>query len=200
MCAWKPGRNCLRRAPFSPVRGVCIAILLAAPGVSVAQDLCSDYLSWSNCINKRRPQHYGIDFGGVAGTEVISATHGTVTQRNFDECSGHGLTVRTDFRATHEDKEGPVFVRYAHVEGYANVVPGLKLKPGDPIGTTIPLRHTPCHGSREHVHYELRVFGNARRHINPHPYWVDGEGRPTCFRDGMIVPPGKAVVPIRCKP
>lgn len=130
---------------------------------------------------------------------MISATHGTVTQRNFDECSGHGLTVKTDFRATHEDKEGPVFVRYAHVEGYPHVVTGLMLKPGDPIGTTIPLRHTKCLGSREHVHYELRVFGNPKRHINPHAYWADGEGKVTCFREAMTVPPGKAVAPIRCK-
>jgi murein DD-endopeptidase MepM/ murein hydrolase activator NlpD len=177
-----------------------VLLLLLTAGTAAAQDLCSDYLSRTNCINRGREIHDGIDFGGVKGTEVISATYGTVEKRNFDECSGHGLTVKTDFRATHEDKEGPVFVRYAHVEGYTHVVPALKLKPGDPIGTTIPLRHTKCHSSREHVHYELRVFGNPRRHINPHAYWADGDGKVTCYRDGMTVPPGKAVAPIRCKP
>jgi len=163
-----------------------------------AQDLCSDYQSSINCIGKKRPVHNGIDFGGVAGTEVISATYGTLVERNFDECSGHGLTVKTDFRATHEGKEGPVYVRYAHVEGYERVVPGLQLKPGDPIGTTIPLRRTKCHGSREHVHYELRVLKNPRRHINPHAYWADGPGKVTCYKEDMTVPPGKAVAPIRC--
>lgn len=176
-----------------------LALLLAA-GAAAAQDLCSDYLSPINCVGKRRQVHHGIDFGGVAGTEVISATHGTVVKRNFDECSGHGLTVKTDFRALHDDKEGPVFVRYAHVEGYERVVPGLKLKPGDPLGVTVALRHTKCLGSREHVHYELRVFGNSKRHINPHAYWAEGDGKVTCYRDGMTVPPGKAVAPIRCAP
>jgi hypothetical protein len=74
------------------------ALLLTA-GTASAQDLCSDYLSKRNCINRSR-----------------------------------------EIRAVHEDKDGPVFLCYAHVEGYAHVVPGLKLKPGDPIGTTIPLR------------------------------------------------------------
>jgi len=181
-------------------RGLAIALLFAASGAAISQDLCSDYLTRKNCINRGRELHTGIDFGGVKGTEVISATYGTVEKRTFNECAGHGLTVKTDFRAAHEDKEGPVFVAYAHVEGYPHVVPGLKLKPGDPIGVTIPLRHTKCHGSREHVHYELRVFENPRRHINPHAFWADGENKVTCFRDGMTVPPGKAVAPIRCAP
>jgi murein DD-endopeptidase MepM/ murein hydrolase activator NlpD len=176
-----------------------IAVLTAASGIA-AQDLCSDYMSRTNCINRSRPIHDGIDFGGKAGTEVISATYGTVEKLTFNECAGAGVNVRTDFRAVHEDREGPVVAVYAHVEPYPHVVPGLKLKPGDPLGTTIPLRHTKCLNSREHVHYELRVFGNAKRHINPHAYWAEGEGKVTCFRDGMTVPPGKAVAPIRCKP
>ena len=169
-------------------------------GAALAQDLCSDYRSVRNCVFERRPIHNGIDFGGVAGTEVISATYGTVIRRNFDECSGHGLTVKTDFTARSGEIEGPVFVRYAHVEGYKDMQPGRALKPGDPIGTTIPLRHTPCHGSREHVHYELRINANPKLHINPHAYWADGDGKVTCFRDGMAVPAGKAVAPIRCTP
>src|SRR5262249_3072078 len=137
-------------------------------------------------------------FGGPEGSEAISATYGTVVRRNFDECSGHGLTVKTDFTAKHEDVEGPVYVRYAHVEGYDDMQPGKVLKPGDPIGKLIPLRHTPCHGSRTPVHYELRVLGNNKRHIDPHAYWADGPGKVTCYADGMTVPPGKAVAPRRC--
>ena len=183
----------------SPVRLVlALALLPAAAGAAIGQDLCSDYLSNMNCISQRRPIHHGIDFGGVAGTEVISATHGTVTRRNFDECSGHGLTVKTDFSAQAQGVEGPVFVRYAHVEAHEDVKAGRVLKPGDPIGRTIPLRRTKCHSSREHVHYELRVKADNKLHINPHAYWADGEGKVTCYKDGMTVPPGKAVVPIRC--
>lgn len=179
---------------------IVLFALLFAAGPTSAQDLCSDYLSRSNCVNKRRHIHHGLDFGGVAGTEVISATYGTVVRMQFDECSGHGIVVKTDIVARHEDREGPVYVRYAHVEAHGSLAPGQKLRPGDPLGTTIPLRHTRCHSSREHVHYEMRVFANPQRHINPHAYWADGEGKVTCFKDGMTVPPGKAVAPIRCAP
>jgi murein DD-endopeptidase MepM/ murein hydrolase activator NlpD len=179
---------------------ISIFLFLLGVGTAQAQDLCSDYLSRSNCINERRPVHHGADFGGVAGTEVISATYGTVVRRNYDDCSGYGLTVKTDFSARAGNVEGPVFVRYAHVEPYESIKPGHALKPGDPIGRTIPLRHTKCHGSREHVHYELRVKADDKLHINPHAYWADGEGKVTCFQPGMAVPPGKAVAPIRCAP
>ena len=52
---------------------VLLALLFFSSGAA-AQDLCSDYLSVTNCIQKKRQVHHGIDFGGVAGTEVISAT------------------------------------------------------------------------------------------------------------------------------
>lgn len=185
----------MRRVP----RSVCLALLLAA-APAAAQDLCSDYQSRINCVGKKRPVHNGIDFGGVAGTEVISATHGSFVRRNFDECSGHGVTVKTDFSASDASGEGPVFVRYAHVEAYPQIQAGQRLKPGDPLGTTIPLRKTKCHGSREHVHYELRIAADPKRHLNPHAYWADGANKVTCYRDGMTVPPDKAVVPIRCAP
>jgi len=174
------------------------ALLMLAAGTASAQDLCSDYLSRINCVGKKRPVHHGIDFGGVAGTEVISATYGTFVRRNFDECSGPGITVRTDFAASDGSGEGPVFVRYAHVEPYPSLKEGQKLKPGDPLGTTIPLRHTRCHDSREHVHYELRIQADRDRHINPHAFWADGDGKVTCYAESMAVPPGKAVAPIRC--
>ena len=190
------------RTTWSSILAALSALLalLPAAGTAFGQDLCSDYLSTRNCVFKRRALHHGIDFGGVAGTEVISATYGTFVRRNFDECSGHGITVKTDFKARHGDTEAPVYVRYAHVEAYPALKPGQLLKPGDPLGTTIPLRRTPCHGSREHVHYELRVNADPQRHIDPHAYWVDGEGKVTCYKDGMNVPPGKAVAPIRCAP
>ncbi|MCC6209947.1 MAG: peptidoglycan DD-metalloendopeptidase family protein [Burkholderiales bacterium] len=177
-----------------------IVLFLAAGEAASAQDLCSNYQSRVNCVGKKRPVHNGIDFGGVAGTEVISATHGTFVRRTFDECSGHGITVRTDFTARDAIGEGPVYVRYAHVEAYPNYKSGRQLSPGDPLGTTIPLRRTPCHASREHVHYELRIDADPKRHIDPHAYWADGPAKVTCYRNGMTVPPGKAVAPIRCAP
>lgn len=173
-------------------------LLLLFSGGAAAQILCSDYLSMTNCIGKGRQQHHGIDFPGDQGTEVISATHGTVVRHTFHECPGHGLIVRTGMRARHEALEGVVYVYYAHVQAYEHLVPGTKLQPGDPIGKIIPLRHTRCYGSREHVHYELRVGQNPKRHINPHQFWADGPGKVTCFQEGVEVPEGKAVRPVRC--
>lgn len=190
----------MRQVLPSLVRVLVIVLFLAAGEAASAQDLCSNYQSRVNCVGKKRPVHNGIDFGGVAGTEVISATHGTFVRRTFDECSGHGITVRTDFTARDAIGEGPVYVRYAHVEAYPNYKSGRQLSPGDPLGTTIPLRRTPCHASREHVHYELRIDADPKRHIDPHAYWADGPAKVTCYRNGMTVPPGKAVAPIRCAP
>ena len=189
----------MKRVPSNAARVVAAVIVLAASGAASAQDLCSDYQSRINCVGRKRLVHHGLDFGGVAGTEVISATHGTFVRRNFDECSGHGITVKTDFVAGDGSTQGPVFVRYAHVEAFPSLKPGQKLKPGDPLGTTIPLRHTKCHGSREHVHYELRIQADPKRHIDPHPFWADGPGKLTCYKDGMTVPAGKAIAPIRCE-
>ena len=182
-----------------PLFRICVfAALFAAAGTAIAQDICSDYLSRTNCVGGRRPVHRGADFGGQAGTEVISATHGTVVGKTFDKCAGHGIVIKTDIVARHEDVEGPVYVRYAHVEAYAELKVAQTVQPGDALGKIIPLRNTRCYGSREHVHYELRVMGNAERHISPHEFWADGAGKVTCLAAGASVPPGKAVAPLRC--
>jgi murein DD-endopeptidase MepM/ murein hydrolase activator NlpD len=173
-----------------------LLLLLAAP--AAAQTICSHYLSNVNCIGKNRAIHHGLDFPGDAGTEVISATHGTFVRRTFHECPGHGFFIRTDIRAQHEELEGPVYARYAHVEAHEHLQPGQKIKPGDRLGRIIPLRHTRCYGSREHVHYELRVGQSPKRHIDPHQFWLDGPGKVTCFRDDAAVPPKKTVAPLPC--
>jgi murein DD-endopeptidase MepM/ murein hydrolase activator NlpD len=175
------------------------SMLAAESAAAESARICSDYKSVINCAGKRRDIHDGADFRGDAGTEVISATHGTFVRRSFHECPGHGFFIRTDIVARHGDVEGPVYAAYWHAEALPHLKPGDVVKPGDPIGTIIPLRGTRCYSSAEHVHYELRVRDNARRHIDPHPFWVDGPGRPGCYRPGMTVPPGKAVAPLRCE-
>ena len=175
-------------------------VLLTAGGcTSISSQICSDYQSTVNCMSGNRGDfHTGIDFRGRAGSEVISATHGTVVARTFSECAGHGIRIRTDIIARHEDVEGPVFASYVHTEALESLKISQKARPGDVIGKIIPLRRTPCYGSTEHVHYELRVGNAAKRHINPHQFWADGPGKVTCFREGVSVPPGKATAPLRC--
>jgi murein DD-endopeptidase MepM/ murein hydrolase activator NlpD len=181
-------------------RGTSLIFLLLLGTGAGAAEICSNYRSESNCAGSRRPLHEGIDFRGDTGTVVVSATHGTVVRFEFSECAGNSITVRTDIVARHEDVEGPVYARYVHTEPLEELKVGQKLRPGDPIGRIIPLRKTRCYSSATHTHYELRVRDSARRHINPHPYWVGGEGRHGCYRPGMEVPAGKAVAPLRCPP
>jgi murein DD-endopeptidase MepM/ murein hydrolase activator NlpD len=179
------------------LRFTALVLILAGCAADTGR-VCSDYQSIINCAGKRRDIHDGIDFRGPAGTEVISATHGTFVRRSFHECPGHSFTIRTDIVARHGEVEGPVYAAYVHAEALPHLKPGQKVKPGDPVGRIIPLRGTSCYASAEHVHYELRVRDNARRHINPHQFWVDAPRTMTCLTDGLVVPPGKAVVPLRC--
>jgi murein DD-endopeptidase MepM/ murein hydrolase activator NlpD len=180
---------------------VAVALLwiaMAAPAQAAGKLICSDYRSRINCIGKKRDLHHGIDFGAPAGTEVIAAMHGTFQRRTFDECAGHGMRVETAWTARSGDLEARVLVVYAHVEALAHWKTGQEVKPGDVLGRIIPLRKTRCYGSREHVHYELRVGGFSDRAIDPHAYWAGGLRKPGCFKDGMVVPAGKAVAPLRC--
>jgi murein DD-endopeptidase MepM/ murein hydrolase activator NlpD len=183
-------------------RLVAATLCLAALAAHARSDMiCSDFEGRTNCMGKPRQLHGGLDFGAPFGTEVISATHGTFVDRTYSDCPGHGFVIRTDIRSQHGDFKGPVYAYYVHAEALPHLKKGDKIKPGDPVGKIIILRGTPCYASREHVHYELRVGTSSRRYIDPHAFWVDGPGKDktTCFREGMTVPPGKAVAPLRCR-
>ena len=170
----------------------------ATPAYAADRLICSDFRSRINCIGKKRDLHHGIDFGAPAGTEVIAATHGTFQRRTFHECPGHGLRVQTEMKGRAGDFEGRIVAVYAHAEALPQWKTGDEVKPGDVLGRVIPLRKTRCYGSREHVHYELQVGGFSDRAIDPHAYWAGGFRKPGCFKDGMAVPAGKAVAPLRC--
>jgi murein DD-endopeptidase MepM/ murein hydrolase activator NlpD len=167
--------------------------------------ICNDYHSHVNCtggryLERAGPEgHRGMDFGADAGTEVLSATYGTVLKKTFDPCPGHGIIVATDLKGTKGMLHGvQVYAFYAHVEALPTLELGQKLRPGQVIGRVIPLRKTECYASREHVHYELRVGRQDGFDIDPNGYWADGPGKPTCYREGMV-PPGKTAAPIRCR-
>jgi murein DD-endopeptidase MepM/ murein hydrolase activator NlpD len=116
-----------------------------------------------------------------------------------DPCAGYQIVVATDMVGRHEESEGNVYAVYAHAKPLDGLTVSQKLKPGDPIARIIPLLNTKCYMSREHVHYELRVKNKVGRDINPHQFWADGPGKVSCFKEGMLVPPGKTVAPIRCR-
>jgi murein DD-endopeptidase MepM/ murein hydrolase activator NlpD len=178
--------------------GLLAAVLLLASGSATAVTLCSDYHSTINCLGGPRPRHSGIDFRGNPGTEVLSATRGTVAKKMFNECSGHGIAIKTDIVARRGNIEGPVYAFYWHVEPIAGLRVSQTVEPGDLIGKIIPLRRTRCYGTAEHVHYELRVGDTPGHDISPHQFWADGPRKLTCFENAASVPAGKAVVPVRC--
>lgn len=186
-----------------PLEFLLAASTLVLGGCAARGDpwICSDYRSTRNCVGGPYLQegHIGIDFGADAGTEVISATYGTIISMQTNDCSGFEITVETDMVGRHGESEGKVFAVYAHAKPLESLKVKQKVKPGDPIGRVIPLLGTSCYASREHLHYELRVYNVRALHINPHQYWVDGSDKPTCFEDGAVIPAGKAVAPVRCK-
>jgi murein DD-endopeptidase MepM/ murein hydrolase activator NlpD len=168
------------------------------PAHAAEKLICSDYRSRVNCVGKKRDLHHGIDFGAPAGTPVIAATHGTFQRRTFHACPGHGIRVQTALVGRSGDIEAPLVAVYAHTEALEHWKTGQEVRPGDVLGHVIPLRGTRCYGSREHVHFELQVGGFNDRAIDPHAYWSTGARKPGCFREGIAVPPGKAVAPLRC--
>jgi murein DD-endopeptidase MepM/ murein hydrolase activator NlpD len=178
-----------------------VALLLVAGACATGgPEICANFKATGNCAGGARGEmHHGIDFRGEAGTEVISATYGTVVRTNYSECPGYSITVKTDFSARDGDVEGPVYAIYVHTQALAGLQIAQKLRPGDPIGKIIPLRNTSCYGSATHTHYELRVRNQAVHYIDPHAFWTDGPGKVTCFTPGMEVPPGKTVAPLRCE-
>jgi hypothetical protein len=190
----------MRRLSLQILLTTCTLLL---GGCAVRGDpwICNDYRSAYNCIGGPYLPggHQGIDFGADAGTEVISATYGTIVSMRSDQCSGFEIRVATDLIGRHGEIEGKVFAIYAHAKPLEGLAVSQAVKPGDPIGKVIPLLGTRCYASREHVHYELRVNNVRELHINPHHYWVDGPNKPTCFKAGSMIPVGKTVAPVRCK-
>ena len=170
-------------------------------------DVCSDYGSAFNCIGNSYNipryniySHQGMDFAAPAGTEVISATNGLLYIKEQKDCEGYGITIETDIEE--KDKEGfmsTVYARYLHVKPADELDYGKPVKAGDLIGYIIPVPFTECHSSVEHAHYELRISNLLELHTNPNKYWVNGPGKVTCFKEGMTVPTGKTVAPLRCR-
>jgi len=185
------------------IRLMAAAVVLFASGCATRSDpwICSDYRSTRNCIGGQYLPggHHGIDFGVDAGTEVISATYGRVARLRTDKCVGYQIEVETDMVGRSGEVEGRVFAIYAHAKPIDGLAKSQEIKPGDPIAHVIPLLGTSCYGSREHVHYELRVKNDASLDIDPHQFWVDGPSKVTCFKAGAIIPPGKAVAPVQCQ-
>jgi murein DD-endopeptidase MepM/ murein hydrolase activator NlpD len=106
-------------------------------------------------------RHEGIDIFARRGTAVLSATEGMVLRRGEDRLGGNVVWVL-----------GPAGHRhyYAHLETFADVATGDRVKPGTVLGTvgnTGNARTTP-----PHLHYGVYAVGGA---INPYPLLAPGK-------------------------
>jgi murein DD-endopeptidase MepM/ murein hydrolase activator NlpD len=105
---------------------------------------------------ERRP-HYGIDLAVDAGTPIHVTARGVVTFAGLK--GGYGLLVIVDH-------ENGFSTRYAHCSK-------LLVKPGNQVerGRTIALSGATGNVTGEHLHYEVRVNGEA---VNPRRYLPTG--------------------------
>jgi murein DD-endopeptidase MepM/ murein hydrolase activator NlpD len=113
----------------------------------------------------RRP-HYGIDLAVDAGTPIRATARGVVTFAGGK--SGYGLLVIVDH-------ENGFSTRYAHCSK-------LLVKASNQVerGETIALAGATGNVTGEHLHYEVRINGEA---VNPRRYLP--EGLPTERPPGM---------------
>lgn len=114
---------------------------------------------------KVRP-HYGIDLAVDEGTPVWAAARGVVVFAGWK--NGYGNVI-------YLDHENGMTTRYAHLSE-------LLVKTGHHVvrGETIGLSGETGRVTGEHLHYEVRIKGEA---VNPRPYLP--EGLPTERPPGM---------------
>lgn len=100
-------------------------------------------------------RHEGIDIFAKRGTAVTSATEGIVMRVGGNRLGGQVVWVLGPGGQRHY---------YAHLDRYADVAPGQRVRPGTIlgyVGTTGNAAGTP-----PHLHYGIYASGGA---INPYP-------------------------------
>ena len=101
----------------------------------------------------RQRMHNGIDIFAPVGTPVIAADSGQVIKAEYEGGYGYAVLVYHG---------GGVATFYAHLSGF-NVTPGQHVQKGQIIGYVGTTGYT----TGPHLHFEVRVKGNAR---NPNEY------------------------------
>ena len=100
-----------------------------------------------------RRMHTGIDLAAATGTPVYATAFGVVTNAGYR--GSYGLLIQLDHA-------GGLQTRYGHLSRLA-VQPGQVVEPGQLIGFV----GSTGRSTGPHLHYEVRVGGNA---VDPRPY------------------------------
>jgi len=132
----------------------------AAPRASIPSrepveniSLSSDFGNRSDPFNGHKRMHQGIDIRGPLGTPVYATADGVVTRAQW--ANGYGNLVEINHGNGLE-------TRYGHLSRLI-AQPNERVRRGQLIG----LMGSTGRSTGSHLHYEVRIAGNA---VNPLPY------------------------------
>ena len=141
--------------------------------------------------------HEGIDIYAKRGTPVIAPASGLVIDSYYEPFYGNHIVI------DHGRDEIGRFIqsKLLHLD-MRLVEKGEVLIRGQQIGT---IGSTGLLASYPHLHYEVRIRDNSKRHIttplNPHSFWFDGAAIVTCFDKTKYYPemPFRTTYPVPCR-
>jgi len=137
-------------ASLAAVRStVSIPSRIPVPGVN----LSSGFGMRTHPVIGGRRAHKGIDLAAPTGTPIYATADGTVSKAEW--FSSYGLYVSLEHG-------GEIQTRYGHMSR-VSVLSGQQVKKGDIIGYV----GSTGRSTGPHLHYEVRIAGNA---VNPLPY------------------------------
>jgi murein DD-endopeptidase MepM/ murein hydrolase activator NlpD len=125
---------------------------LPVPVEGVRQRALRD--TWGGARSEGR-KHEGIDIFAKRGTPVVSSTEGIVSQVGTNRLGGLVVWVLGPGGQRHY---------YAHLDGYADVEPGMRIEAGRVLGFVGDTGN--AKGTPPHLHYGIYDTGGA---INPYP-------------------------------
>lgn len=156
----KPAGLAAAAAPAVPASlgtarsAVSIPSRIPVPGVN----LSSGFGMRTHPVIGGRRAHKGIDLAAPTGTPIYAAADGTVSKAEW--FSSYGLYVSLEHG-------GEIQTRYGHMSR-VSVLAGQQVKKGDIIGYV----GSTGRSTGPHLHYEVRIAGNA---VNPMPYMQSGD-------------------------
>lgn len=125
---------------------------LPVPVEGVRQRALRD--TWGGARSEGR-KHEGIDIFAKRGTPVVSSTEGIVSQVGTNRLGGLVVWVLGPGGQRHY---------YAHLDGYSDVEPGMRIEAGRVLGYVGDTGN--AKGTPPHLHYGIYDTGGA---INPYP-------------------------------
>lgn len=143
--------------PKPPVSGGMASISIPSRNPLANDRLTSGFGSRTHPIFGGRRAHNGVDLAAPTGTPIYATADGIVSRSSW--FSGYGLYISIEHG-------GEMQTRYGHMSRL-NVAEGQQVRKGDVIGFV----GSTGNSTGPHLHYEVRIAGNA---VNPIPYMQSG--------------------------